>query len=100
VTGDQPSADELLERLTLSRFAEQFSHLPYSTQSHILHCPSIAVRDLTNQGGFAHCGTCELVGFTAKISCEHAEVEFRYAQDGRLDWLIADLIEAAEAASP
>ena len=99
MTDGAPSADELLRRLTLSRFAERFSHLPYSTQNHILHCPTIAVCDITNQPGFAHCGTCQMVAFTAKVSCEHADVEFRYAQDGRLDWLIADLIAEAETAT-
>lgn len=94
-----PDADELLRRLTLSRLAERFGDLPYSAQYHILHCTPITVHDLGAEPGVGLCGTCELTQLTALISCVHTQVEFHYAQDGRLDQLIADLIAEAESAS-
>lgn len=92
------TADDLLCDLILRRFGEQFEHLPYSAGYHILHCDSIEVTETDRREGVPDmCGTCEHVAFRATARCEHANVAFHFGEPGRLDWIIRDLVEMAEA---
>lgn len=91
------TADDLVRDLILRRFAERFEPLPYSTGHHILHCDAIEVADVTSTEGIADlCGTCELVAFTAFVSCEHARVVFQFGEPGRMDQVLAELAELAD----
>lgn len=67
------NADELVRALILRRFTERFERLPYSAGFHVLHCESLDVADVSNQGGVLDmCGTCEHVAFRARVGCEHS----------------------------
>lgn len=92
------TADDLLRDLILHRFAEKYERLPHSAGHHILHCDGIEVVETGRREGVPDmCGTCEHVAFRALVRCAHSEVEFGFGESGRLDWIIRDLVELAEA---
>lgn len=91
------SADELVRGLILRHFAARFETLPYSSGHHILHCDTRQVADVSHQDSFTCCESCPYVAFTARVSCEHAEVAFKFGESGRLPSILDDLAELAEA---
>ncbi len=92
------TADELLRDLILRRFGERFEHLPYSAGYHVRHCDSLEITETDRREGVPDmCDTCEYVAFRAVARCEHTDVAFGFDESGRLDLIIRDLAEMAEA---
>lgn len=91
------TADDLVRDLILRRFAEKYERLPHSAGHHILNCDQLKVADISTETGIAAlCGTCEIVTFTARVACGHAQVEFEFGETGRLARILDDLAELAE----
>ena len=95
VGDDVSGADDLVRRLILRRFREEFP------DSHLATCPDVGLADVGARDGKYGCDTgCEFARFEATVSCPHSEsAEFEWGDFGEISYMIEDM-EAEDEPAP